>query len=91
MATDGREGERLSFHKPRIWLKCTVCGKRFSENSSQARKRFARKNQDQCCSAPCRTLYVKGQYTEKSRVLALEHNQAVKMRLEKEGGTKEKP
>lgn len=81
----------MSFHKPRIWLKCTVCGKRFSENSSQARKRLSRKNPDQCCSAPCRTLYVKGQYTEENRIAALEHNMAAKARMEKESETKEKP
>jgi len=90
MATDEREGERLSFHKPRIWLMCTVCGKRFSENSSQARKRLSRKNQDQCCCNDCRTLYVKGQYTKENQIAALEHNMAAKARMEKERETKEK-
>lgn len=70
---------------------CTVCGKRFSEIGAQARKRFSRKNQDQCCSNPCRTLYVKGQYTAANRVLALEHNTAAKTLMEKERETKEKP
>jgi len=74
-----------------VWLICTVCGKRFSEIRAQARKRFARKNQDQCCSTPCRTLYAKGQYTAANRALALEHNAAAKARMEKERETKEKP
>jgi len=67
---------------------CTICGKRFSEIGAQARKRFARKNQDQCCSNPCRTLYAKGQYTTANRALALEHNAAAKARLEKDYGVK---
>ena len=68
---------------------CTVCGKRFSEIGAQARKRFSRKNQDQCCSNPCRTLYVKGQYTKENQIAALEHNAAAKARMEKENQPKE--
>jgi len=79
----------LSFHRPRIWLICTVCGKRFSEIGAQARKRFSRENQDQCCSNPCRTLYVKGKYTAANRALALQYNTAAKVRMEKERETKE--
>ena len=81
----------MSFHQPRVWLKCTVCGNRFSEIGAQARKRFARKNQDQYCSNQCRTLYAKGQYTVENRALALEHNTAAKVRMEKEREIKEKP
>jgi hypothetical protein len=88
MEEDKQEGERLSHHKPRIWLKCTVCGKLFSENRSQAKKRFTRKNKDQCCSGPCRSLYVAGKFTEESRALALEHNTAAKERMEKENEAK---
>ncbi len=80
----------MSFHHPRIWLICTVCGKRFSEIGAQARKRFARKNQDQCCSTPCRTLYAKGQYAKENQIAALEHNTAAKERMGKERETKEK-
>ena len=45
-------GER----KPRVWFVCDICGKRFSENPSQARKRLNRPNgnKTQCCSMPCR-------------------------------------
>jgi hypothetical protein len=90
MEEDKREGRLISFHKPRIWLMCTVCGKRFSEIGAQARKRFARKNQDQCCSNPCRTLYAKGKYTAANQIAALEHNTAAKARMEKEREAKEK-
>ena len=90
MEEDEREGRLISFHQPRVWLICTVCGKRFSENRSQAKKRFTRKNQDQCCSTPCRTLYVKGKYTAANRALALEHNTAAKERMGKEREMKEK-
>jgi hypothetical protein len=79
----------LSFHRPRIWLICTVCGKRFSEIGAQARKRFARKNQDQSCSNPCRTLYAKGQYTVENQIAAPEHNTAAKARMVKDGVIKE--
>ena len=89
METDEREGRLISFRKPRIWLKCTVCGKRFSEIGAQARKRFARKNQDQSCSNPCRTLYAKGQYTVENQIAAPEHNTAAKARMVKDGVIKE--
>jgi len=56
---------------------CTVCGKRFSENRSKAKKRLSRKNRDQCCSAPCRSKYKAKKFTEESRARALEHNATV--------------
>ena len=44
-------GER----KPRVWFVCDICGKRFSENPSNARKRLNRPsgNKEQCCSEQC--------------------------------------
>ena len=67
----------MSYHKPRIWLMCTVCGKRFSENRAAAKKRLSRKNRDQCCSAQCRSKYKAKKFTEESRTRALEHNTTV--------------
>ena len=78
----------MTDRKPRVWLRCTVCSKRFSENRSQAKKRFTRKNKDQCCSEPCRSLYAAGKFTEENRALALQHNTAAAARMEKERETK---
>ena len=91
MEEDEREGRLISFHQPRIWLMCTVCGKRFSECPSVVKKRLTRSNLDQCCSEPCRTLYSMGKYTDEGKALALEHNLAVKARMVKDGVIKAEP
>ena len=71
----------MNNRKPRIKIMCTVCNKVFTENRSQARKRFNRENQDQCHCKQCQAEYRAGKFTKEAQQRALEYNTVVARKI----------